>query len=437
MMRCGSTYESFLLRFWENFGGIQMSKIIKRVIRQLLTFLLALIRVIQIEARIIRFNSKLFRPQGIQLFNVDLHTSVIADLKEGIKEFDAHLVSWTLTNDNVNFRKIFKIKDPAIGLSGKLWLNLGVDDFNIFRIRYRRYLATFDGFITCFPPAFLELFLDLGKPILVVIATRYESPYTNREAEWEKFNKILKDGVTSGQLMIVANNRADRDYLKYFTQIESSHVPSVCEYPHQLWEGKSEKRLILSRGSTKLFEAIARESGQIWSTPREEFGLHFSWSDLHQVSEIFFLPYQISTMTLFELATSGVPVSVPSIDLIKLLRKEDTEILSELSFYQVRGLPTSNLSGDNPNKTEEDSIIDWWLSRADFYDLDLMPNIRVISSLSDLANPHPFNVAGNREQQIAELQERNWKLSMQRHAQLASFLEIVERSQNKSITMGP
>lgn len=408
---------------WKGIMKNKMVRILKKIIRGLLTVLLLFIRLVQIEFRINRNKFKVLRPRKIQLFNLDLHTSVIADLKYGFLGFDVALVSWVISNSNINFRKIFKIKDPANGLSGKNWLEFDNDDFDVFRNRYRRYLSTFDGFIACFPPAFLELYIETGKPILVVIATRYESPYTDRQSEWLRLNDTLVQGLNTGQLIIAANNRADAEYLKYFTGIDASYVPSLCEYTNQQRNQNSGKRLIISRGGMQLRELIESQSGLSWRSPSEEFGSRFNWTDLHQVAEVFFLPYNISTMTLFELATSGVPVTVPSADLIKKLRELDPEILSELSFYQIRNLPTSDLADENPNKTSEDGVIDWWLAKADFYDLELMPNIRVISSLSELANPHPLNLEGVYEQQKVKRQNRNLRLFTQRRELLEGFLE--------------
>lgn len=303
-------------------------------------------------------------------------------------------------------------------------------DFHKFRGKYRRYLSTFDGFISCFPPAFLEIYLPWNKPILVLIATRYESPYTDRNSEWARFDNILRQGFSNGQLTIAVNNRADGAYLQYFTGITASYVPSLCEYTRQHWRHESKQRILVSRGSLLLRNLIEIESGFSWKSPKEEFGSRFSWADLHQVGEIFYLPYNVSTMTLFELATSGVPVSVPSPNLLMKLREVDPEILSEISFYQIRGLPTNDLASDNPNKTSENEVVNWWLDKADFYDIDLMPNIRIISALSELSNPHPLNLNPAEEKDQVKLRNRNLRIYSQRHELLKGFLERVEISKS-------
>jgi hypothetical protein len=405
-----------------------MQSLFKKCVKGVLKLLLLGLRLTQIESTIILSKFRSSNNKKLYLFNVDLHTSIIADLACGLKDFDVKLVSWNLSNNNRNFRKFFKVQDPAAGLGAKKWLDLGFEDLNLFKRRYKRYLATFDGFIVCFPPPFMELFLEQRKPILIVIGTRYESPYTDREEEWERFNGLLKKGYSSGKIMVAANNQGDVKYFKYFTQIEPEYVPSLCEYTRQPWSKKTDYRIIISRGGMQLRNLIQVESGHQWFSPREKFGSNYSWADLHQVSEVLLLPYNISTMTLFELATAGVPVSVPSKKLLKNLRSLDPEILSELSFFQIRQLPTSSLKDDNPNKTDKESIIDWWLDCADFYDTELMPNVRVISDLAQLGEPHPLTLERIRSDFELKLNNRNRALYARRHEMLWDFVHQIEKS---------
>ena len=416
-----------------------MNKAFRFRFKRLFAFLLAVVRQIQIEFNIMFAGLNKRNSPTLRLFNVDLHTSIIADLKEGLKAFDIDLISWSASGNNRNFRKFFRIKDPIVGLSEKNWFEYESSDFEKFRKRYRRYLNTFDGFIVCFPPAFLDLFIDTGKPILLVIGTRYESPYTSRPDKWNDLNQKLKDGYSSNQLIVAVNNRADRNYLEHFTGIKAKYVPSLCDYTQQRWEGNSNKKLLLSK-NLALRNRIQAESCHVWETPAEAYGSPYSWAELHQVQEILVLPYNISTMTLFELATSGVPVSVPSKSMIKLLRNDDKKILSELSFFQVRELTTCNLAEEDPNNTGNEKILDWWLDQADFYDKDLMPNVRVIDSFADLATPHPFNLEESKEALYSMLNVRNSRIRSMRHSLLSEFIKNVNTfkmvsANNKSVRL--
>jgi hypothetical protein len=138
--------------------------------------------------------------------------------------------------------------------------------------------------------------------------------------------------------------------------------------------------------TTLLVERVIQETrGQFEHI--SSLGTPFKWSDLLQCEEVFILPQNISTMTMFELATAGVPVSVPDRAWMKQLRLEYPQLLVELSFAQLENSNTDSFHIDDPNNWKSERFIDWWLDRADFYDLDLMPNVTLISSFDELANP--------------------------------------------------
>jgi hypothetical protein len=59
-------------------------------------------------------------------------------------------------------------------------------------------------------------------------------------------------------------------------------------------------------------------------------------------------------------------------------------LLNDLSFHQVLGLDTTNMSSNNPANYNSPTFLDWWLERSDFYNKTLMPNVRVVDSIEDL-----------------------------------------------------
>jgi len=100
------------------------------------------------------------------------------------------------------------------------------------------------------------------------------------------------------------------------------------------------------------------------------------------------------------LATAGVPVTVPSRNLLKQMALNYSGVLSELSYFQIRALGTQGLGIEDPNNYSSDLFYDWWLDRADFYDTKLMPNVQIIEEIEELngknseeQSPQPFNKA--------------------------------------------
>jgi len=367
--------------------------------------------------------------QKTRIFNLDLHTSLIADINAGLKDFDVKLVSWSLSGNNRNFRRFYKIPDPVEGISGKNWLTLRPEDLNSFAQRYEKYLRTFDGFIVCFPPAFAQVFTKFDKPILIFYGTRYEAPFTHSDKLWGDLNEVLKAGIKSSRITIVANNMGDVDYFKYFSGFTPKYIPSLCDYTKAQWQNASNLKIVFARDE-RISHQVSKELDSTWLTPTEAFGKRYSWRKLSQVSEILVIPYNISTMTLFELATAGIPVSIPSQTFIDELMHEFDGVLSELSFFNVLGMDTKQLALDNPNRTDQTPMLNWWKNRADFYNSELMPNVRLIDRFEDLRQPHPFLTSSTIDCQ-ADIQKRNAKIYKERRELLKNFIIQVQENSRR------
>jgi hypothetical protein len=95
-------------------------------------------------------------------------------------------------------------------------------------------------------------------------------------------------------------------------------------------------------------------------------------------------------MTLFEFATLGMPVFVPSKSLSFALARGFKGVFSEISFRDpseelVHPQEPGFLGADYTSE----GYLDWWLDRADFSDPLLMPNVRIVNSLADKALSAP------------------------------------------------
>jgi hypothetical protein len=369
------------------------------------------------------FSELRFKSSRPVFFNLDLHISVMRDLQQEIISKKMRSIRWSISGSNTFSRKIYRISDPVEVINSQTWANLDDELIAKFGIRYRKFLSKFDGFIVTHTPSFAELYRDFNKPILVINSTRYEAPYTNDEKKWKKLDRYLIEGVKEQNIMIASNNLGDADYLKYKTGIDSRVVPSLCEYTNVIWKFGGTKKVVVSQ-SPELDDFIERITDGEWLGVRKVMGDNYKWNQYLDVREVLYLPYNISTMSLFELATAGVPVCVPTKKFLIDLAQRFSGILSELSYFQIRKLSVDNLAKDDPNNFMSPQFLEWWLDRADFYNTDLMPNVRTISSFEELAKTKFKNV-----EQFADFSElltnRNLSLRSQRSAMLASFASMV------------
>ena len=357
------------------------------------------------------------------LFNIDLHISVMRDLQQELVKQKIDSIRWSISGSNRFVRPIYKISDPVEILNSETWSELDADLISRFEKRYSTFLRKFDGFVVTHTPAFSQLYRSFEKPILVVNSTRYEAPYTANPSAWNNLNSFLVDSIDKKKMLLVSNNKGDADYLELKTGITSNVVPSFCDYTNFNWVPGGKHKIIISR-SHEVEQLIERVTKGEWLGIRKVLGENFNWKQYLDVKEIFYVPYNISTMSLFELATAGVPVKVPSRKLLKQLASNYSGILSELSYFQIRALSTQDLSIDDPNNYSSDLFHDWWLDRADFYDNKLMPNIQIVGEIEELIGKNAENLSTRPFDEVL-LKTRNNSLSESRSSLIEKFATML------------
>lgn len=357
------------------------------------------------------------------LFNLDLHISVMRDIQQELKSNKLKSVRWSISGSNRFSRSIYKISDPVDVINSQTWSQLDEELILTFEYRYRKFLSKFDGFVVTHTPALSQLYRNFSKPVLVINSTRYEAPYTSDADKWKDLDNYLINEVEKKRMLLVSNNAGDSDYLKYRTGIESEVVPSFCDYTKFTWMPGGSQKVIVSR-SPELDDFIEKETGGEWLAIRKVMGINYNWKQYRHIKEVLYVPHNISTMSLFELATAGVPVSVPSKEMLTVLMKQYTGVLSELSYFQLRQLSVDGLDRNDPNNFLSYDFYNWWLARADFYKTDLMPNVRVVSSFEELSHRQPTSEIQSFDY-LSMIEARNSEIFKKRKKLIASFSEML------------
>lgn len=316
------------------------------------------------------------------VFNVDVHVSVIADLRTQLERRQLSLVDWTLSGHSwVMGRE----RDPVAVLNERTWLSFDPRLARRFRVVYGPYLRSFRGFAATYPPGFALLYEGLGRPTLAVAATRYEWPFTHDADGWQWLDDGLRRAVTGGWLTFVANNRADADYVEAYTGLKPLHIPSACTYTGLRYTGRKQAAVIATGDelARQIAAGLRHEAVPLRSAPGERY----SQEDLYDHKAIVFLPYNVSIMALFEHYTACAPVYVPDRAFLKeLMHEHPGDILSSISFCQVTGKTPARrpASGLDLNDTADERVVDWYLDRSDFYDRTWMPHVRRFESWEHL-----------------------------------------------------
>lgn len=311
----------------------------------------------------------------LRFFNLDLHISVIADVKDIFESLGHEVVDWSISGHTWVFERN---RDSVEIVNEKTWKNLSQEMCDKFYERYKDYLSEFDGFIITHNASFSLLYEKFNKPIIIVNSSRYENPFTAQPKKWNWLNNYLIEGIKNQKIFIVSNNKGDQAYLKYYTGIESTHIPSLCLYTDAKYTGNKDgfifKFIAKFPISNKLKNSNLMQNHQLPDTG-------YKWEDLYDFKGIVHFPYQISTMSLFEQYSANIPLFFPSKEfLVELQLNFPKYILNQLSFSKK---PPISIE-DDLNNINNLKVLSFWIDNADYYDENNMPHIQYFDSFQEL-----------------------------------------------------
>jgi hypothetical protein len=311
----------------------------------------------------------------MKFFNLDCHISVIEDITNIFSDLGHTVDSWSISGHNWVMNK----KDSEVKVVNQsTWGNLNPDMCDEFYNTYKDELDKYDGFICTYPPSFSMLYEKFNKPIILQIPIRYEVPFHKDKEKWLNFNDFLKKNIDKNKLFAVSNSLYDKKYFEFFVNRECELIPSICEYTKSKYNQKKDDFLLYSRLNVNIDNLINLKSLK-----------EYKWSDLYEYKGVVIIPYNVSTMTIFEFYTANVPIFCPSEKFMTELYKNfNNLILSEISWNQIdktskKSIIECDISND-PNDFSNLNIFTKWLKFSDFYNQEWMPHIVYFDSFDDL-----------------------------------------------------
>jgi len=294
----------------------------------------------------------------LHFFNIDLHISVIADIKNILNTLYGEKIK--ITDKSISGHSwVFKRnRDNVDIVNQNTWTKINEDMINQFYERYKDELSIYDGFIVTHSPVFALLYEKFNKPIIIINSTRYEQPYSfnNDIDSWDKLGNKLYNLYVKKQGIFISNNKADQEYLKLATGIETILIPSLCLYTNASYNPTTDKFVIYHNYNIPETNNIKNKHSLL--------GGGYNWNDLYSNKGIIQIPYEISTMSLFEQYSANMPLFIPSKNYLKELIKNGARFQSR--YNKVYG----NFSYPEKLRTalSDETWIDYWVDKADYYD---------------------------------------------------------------------
>jgi hypothetical protein len=308
---------------------------------------------------------------------MDLHISVIADIKHILKDIytNIEIINWSISGHSWVFDE--KTQCPE-HVNQHTWTNIDLNLIDKFVKKYYDFLSSFDGFIVTHSPVFVLLYEKFNKPIILINSCRYEQPFSWGKGNmnlWLHLNKKMKELYEKKILIPVSNNKADAEYLKLGTGIDSVIIPSLCLYTKSSYTGKKNEFIINNNYNIP-------EQNNIYNKHSKLSG-GYKWQELYDFKGIIHMPYEISTMSIFEQYSANIPLFFPSKEYLKKLLASGSYSFNS-RYTKLSGncsYPEQLTIALNDN-----SWIDFWVDKADYYDEENMKYINYFDNNDHLIN---------------------------------------------------
>ena len=316
----------------------------------------------------------------MNFFNIDLHISIIADMKKIFTDLNHNVTDLSLSEHTWVFNRK---KDSVPMLDNGRWMHLSTEQLsNEFFYYYSNKFDEIDAFIVTYPPPFALLYKHFNKPIIINNPIRYEWPFSFRKEDWDKFNDFLREGCDKGLIILVANNLYDKYYMEKFIGRDVEHIPSICDYYDSYYESNDNHFIYYSRD--KILEITNTNIKY-----KDELFKSHTHNDLVKFKGIIHIPYQISYMSIFEQYTSNIPLFFPTKEfLMDIYKNNKYSVLKEVSWNNYCGMSSNSYTSfdgeHDPNDFNNYEAVEYWIQFSDFYDEEWMPYITYFSSFEEL-----------------------------------------------------
>lgn len=356
-----------------------------------------------------------------------VYFSPIHDLKNilipmGVEFFDKSLSHSCSRTSTCNSPLLILTRENGMNPSNEISLKF----YEFYKNQIEMNLV--DAFVCFHPAAMCELYMPFNRSMIIIASTRYELSRFEPD-EWKKWNENLIKISQDPKNVIAANNLYDAEYIRYFTGINVTVLPSFCNYTHSVYNPKRKEFLLAPIHATKfelMFQHLLRESleqyytNQIKIVPIRYLYKNYEYSDLTNHPAIIYVPYQVSVMSLFEQYRMNIPLIFPSLDLLTKWHYEHGVVNEKTWVQTLKGIipSSSKIPGvltniPDPNNDRDRISIRHWLNFSDFYQ---WPHITYYDSTDDLIkklNTTDFKMISNKMKEYNKQFEENllkkWK----------------------------
>jgi hypothetical protein len=257
----------------------------------------------------------------------------------------------------------------------------------------------YDGVVTSHSLITAYRLRELGLPIFHVNSTRFGNEWIQDAEKHSKLVQEIQSMLDRKQLRVLHNNRGDQVYFHQFFKCKDDiYIPSFCESLFRLrtksvqpmrfliWDTRQVLLQDKSPFMKELFAMLKGVHGECIDSQAILLAQQKNFLPegyLDKYTAVIHIPYNISTMSIFQQTRANIPIWIPSKDLLEAILTDPSEP-NELSWTVFK--PGSEVNGSPLDKARDPAIVKEWVSHADFYYPETMGCVGTFDSVEDLVN---------------------------------------------------
>lgn len=240
---------------------------------------------------------------------------------------------------------------------------------------------------------------ELGLPMVHVNSTRFGNDWIQNPEKHKGLVTSLQDLFQKQRLRVLHNNRGDQEYFSQYFQVSPQQelcVPSLCESLLRLRVKAPEsqfliwdtRQVLLQTEGSPFMKQLYAKLKQAHGDKVESQAILMAQSNaylpegyLDQYTAVIHIPYNISTMSMFQQVRANIPIWVPTKRLLNSLLVNPKEP-NEMSWTVFA--PGSERTASPMDNVRDESVVETWLQYADFYNPDVLPLVFQFDSLEEL-----------------------------------------------------
>ena len=285
----------------------------------------------------------------MRVFCMDVHISVIEDFRTIVPPW-VEVVDWCMSG---HYWVVGKHKATPKHINSDTWKQMNPEMIEAFQREYDPFLSTFDAFVVGYASCFAMVYEKYNKPIILLNAVRYDVPFcwSKDYAMLKSYKECLHRLREQNRLIAVSNNKADQLYMEKATGLQLEYIPALCLYTGIRY-APTNHTFLCYHANPPPHPLVA---------PHLRSGT-FNWSDLAAYRGIIHFPYEVSTMSMFEHFTGGIPLFFPSKSFWKA---NSGNLTSNICYWGEDNLPEELQCFRTP---------DAWIDLSDVYLTFQSPN---------------------------------------------------------------